>query len=45
MVLILLLAWKYLLQAMFFTGLMGCASVIVISWISIFKEGFSDEGD
>ncbi len=28
--------------AMFFTGLVGCASVVVVSWISIFKDGFSD---
>lgn len=27
---------------MFFTGLVGCASVVLISWISIFKDGFSD---
>lgn len=30
------------LTAMFFTGLAGCASVVVISWVSIFKDGFSD---
>lgn len=28
--------------AMFFTGLAGCASVVVVSWISIFNDGFSD---
>jgi len=27
---------------MFFTGLTGCACVVVISWISIFGDGFSD---
>jgi len=30
------------LAIMFFTGLTGCATVVVISWISIFKDGFSD---
>ncbi|HLY43081.1 MAG TPA: hypothetical protein VKR52_17845 [Terracidiphilus sp.] len=29
-------------EIMFFTGLVGCAGVVVISWISIFKDGFSD---
>jgi hypothetical protein len=32
-------------EIMFFTGLIGCAFVVVISWISIFKEGFSDPGN
>jgi hypothetical protein len=27
---------------MLFTGLAGCSSVVVVSWISIFKDGFSD---
>jgi hypothetical protein len=31
------------LEAMFFTGLFGCSLVVVISWISIFKEGFSED--
>jgi hypothetical protein len=31
-----------LIEIMFFTGLAGCALVVVISWISIFKDGFSD---
>ena len=30
------------IEVMFFTGLVGCATVIVVSWISIFGEGFSD---
>lgn len=30
------------LQVAFFMGLVGCASVVVVSWISIFKDGFSD---
>jgi hypothetical protein len=29
-------------EIMFFSGLVGCATVVVISWISIFKDGFSD---
>jgi hypothetical protein len=29
-------------EVLFFTGLIGCAFVVVISWVSIFKEGFSD---
>jgi hypothetical protein len=29
-------------EVMFFTGLVGCASVVFASWISIFKDGFSD---
>jgi hypothetical protein len=32
-------------EIMFFTGLVGCAFVVIISWISIFKEGFSDPGN
>jgi hypothetical protein len=31
-----------LVQILFFTGLIGCVSVVIISWVSIFKEGFSD---
>jgi hypothetical protein len=34
-----------MVEILFFTGLIGCAIVVVISWISIFKEGFSDSGD
>jgi len=34
-----------LVEIMFFTGLIGCAVVVTISWISIFREGFSDHGD
>ncbi|HEV2484951.1 MAG TPA: hypothetical protein VGT08_05415 [Terracidiphilus sp.] len=29
-----------LVETMFFTGLTGCAVVVVISWISIFGSGF-----
>jgi hypothetical protein len=33
-----------LVEILFFTGIIGCAIVVVVSWISIFKEGFSDSG-
>ncbi|HTB96753.1 MAG TPA: hypothetical protein VK716_07075 [Terracidiphilus sp.] len=29
------------IEVMFFTGLCGCLLVVIISWISIFKSGFS----
>lgn len=29
-------------EVMFFTGLIGCVSVVIISWVSIFREGFSN---
>jgi hypothetical protein len=35
----------YVLDTMFFIGLTGCASVVVFSWISIFKSGFSGRND
>jgi hypothetical protein len=31
-----------LVEILFFTGLAGCILVVIISWISIFREGFSD---
>ncbi len=31
-----------LLEITFFSGLAGCALVVVCSWVSIFKSGFSD---
>ncbi len=33
----------YILEVMFFMGLIGCAVMVVTSWISIFKEVFSGE--
>jgi hypothetical protein len=30
-----------IVEALFFTGLIGCVFVVIISWVSIFKEGFS----
>lgn len=34
----------YVLECSFFIGLTGCATVVIISWISIFKDGFSNKG-
>jgi hypothetical protein len=34
-----------LVEVLFFTGLIGCSAVVVISWVSIVKEGFSDPGN
>jgi hypothetical protein len=33
------------IEVMFFTGLLGCVLVVVISWISIFKDGFTDQDE
>ncbi len=30
---------------MFFTGLSGCVLVVLVSWVSIFKSGFSNEDE
>ena len=39
-----LLLWcMYAVEIMFFIGLVGCAVVVFISWISIFKTGFSKD--
>lgn len=38
---IILLATRVIV-VMFFTGLVGCGTVVLISWVSIFKDGFSD---
>jgi hypothetical protein len=38
----LMLFAKHVIEVMFFTGLIGCSTVVIISWISIFKDGFSD---
>ena len=35
----------YVIQAVFFAGLIGCASVVLLSWISILKSGFSDRDE
>jgi hypothetical protein len=39
-----IMLWStYVLEVIFFTGLTGCALVVVISWISIFRSGFTRE--
>jgi hypothetical protein len=39
-----LMYWgKNVLQWMFFTGLIGCISVVAISWVSILKSAFSND--
>ena len=32
-----------ILEALFFVGILGCLVVVVLSWISIFKSGFSPD--
>lgn len=32
-----------LLEGMFFIGLGGCALVVIVSWVSIFAEGFKSD--
>jgi hypothetical protein len=34
-----------IVEWMFFVGLVGCVLVVTISWVSIFKEGFSQADD
>jgi hypothetical protein len=31
------------IEIFFFTGLIGCAVVVAISWVSIFRTGFSKD--
>jgi len=31
------------LEIMFFAGLTGCVLVVCVSWVSIFKSGFSKD--
>lgn len=38
----LMLLAKNTLEVMFFTGLIGCVSAVIVSWISILKSVFSD---
>ena len=33
----------HILEVTFFVGLAGCASVVILSWISILKEAFSED--
>lgn len=38
-----LILWGFkILEVMFFAGLIGCTGVVIVSWVSIFKSGFSD---
>jgi hypothetical protein len=37
---LMILATK-VVEVLFFVGIVGCLLVVAISWISIFKEGFS----
>ncbi len=32
-------------EVVFFTGLIGCALVVIFSWISIFGDGFTNDED
>ena len=36
---------KYLMEVMFFLGLIGCTSTVVLSWISILKSAFSEKNE
>ena len=39
----LMLFAAHALEVLFFTGLIGCVGVVIISWISIFSNGFSND--
>jgi len=41
----LMLLGKNALQWMFFAGLIGCVSVVLLSWISILKSAFSEKDE
>jgi hypothetical protein len=36
---------KNAIEVLFFTGLIGCAVVVLFSWVSIFRSGFSDQNE
>jgi hypothetical protein len=41
-----LMVWsKDILEIMFFTGLIGCVGVVLLSWISILKSAFSENSE
>lgn len=40
-----LLVGSRILEGMFFTGLIGCVVMVSISWVSIFRTGFSTKDD
>lgn len=33
------------LEVMFFAGLLGCVAVVILSWISVGRDSFSDNGN
>ena len=33
------------IEVLFFLGLTGCVAVVLISWISVGKDSFSDRGN
>jgi len=41
----LLVSATKIVEVMFFVGIVGCVLVVAISWVSIFKEGFSTKDD
>jgi hypothetical protein len=38
-------AIMYAVTTLFFIGLVGCVSVIILSWIDILSEGFTKDTD
>jgi hypothetical protein len=36
---------KNTVEVLFFTGLIGCAVVVLVSWVSIFRSSFSDQSE
>lgn len=35
----------YVLETMFFIGVVGCAVVVIFSWIDILKDGFTEDSN
>jgi hypothetical protein len=33
----------HVLVVMFFTGMVGCVLTIIVSWVEIFHDGFTDD--
>ena len=39
-----LMLWAlYTIEVMFYAGVAGCVLVVIVSWISIFRSGFTDK--
>jgi hypothetical protein len=36
---------KNTVEVLFFTGLIGCTVVVLVSWVSIVKSSFSDQNE